>query len=487
MSNRVSRNHRQTELPSGAGLRRWVRHRRWKFERLFRRAADKPSISGSINLNRRTVHRTRNSLDAGQPRDLLVLPHVRAAFERDGAIVEESLRHWANIRPPNDRIPDRIPVDNIVRTCDEPALWAAGLVPHYGHFLTEGVSRLWPVLPGGSLEGLSVVQTTADPRSYSSPFVADWTAAFGLNRMSVSDAGATRFTRMYVPEPAWWLNSYIAPEIRDIHLHARQGLDVSPGSSDVLWLSRAGLRPNRLTYDEVLLEWLLAEHVTSIHPQQLSLADQVGAVEGSRVVAGIVGSAFHTLLMARSYPRCVYLCPARFQSAYVAQAELVGAEATFAHALAATEMRPRGRASVTRGYRVLVPEALRALTTAVKSLGDDSRTAALQWPESFWRQALDKGDEGEMTRAVAGVVLDPLSWRVRMRLGRMFEERGANRAALEQYRVVVDLADDLARAPASAARVLFRMGETEQAAAMAERALAIDPDTKNVRRFLLEA
>ena len=111
---------------------------------------------------------------------------------------------------------------------------------------------------------------------------------------------------MLVPEPAWRINAWIAPEIRDIHLHAREGLDVTPTAGNgVTWLSRSKrLGRYRVPYDERLLEWLIEPYVTILRPETMNLAEQVAAFEGSRAVAGVIGSAFYTLLMTTRQPDC---------------------------------------------------------------------------------------------------------------------------------------------------------------------------------------
>ncbi|HMJ73527.1 MAG TPA: glycosyltransferase 61 family protein [Solirubrobacterales bacterium] len=318
-------------------------------------------------------------------------------------------------------------------------IWGGSIMGHFGHFLTESVSRLWPLLPGSELEGLPVVFVTP----FEMPFVHEWLTAFGAQVVTLPKAGLVRFKRVFVPEPAWRLNTWIAPEIRDIHLHARRGLEVKPVSrSEVLWLSRFELERKRVPYDEGLLEWLLGRHVAVINPQAMTLAEQVAAIEGSTVVAGLVGSAFHSILMASEAPGCVYMCAAKVQSAHVAQSRLLGSSATFVQALAAVGARPREGARFPAGYRLLIPEILRVLgETAIPALLEDPKLAALANSKRLSETAT-QADQGDMETAVTEVLLDPISVAARMKLGTLFEARGFNRHAQEQYAAVADLTDN---------------------------------------------
>lgn len=405
----------------------------------------------TLRLTGTTAVRPRGSLRVAPARELHVTGALRAAFEPDGTPARDTPRVWGvdgvdALTP--DPVPDVFPArDTAPEICDEPVVWGGGFLHHYGHFLTECVARLWPLLPGGELEGTPAVFTTP----LDAPRAHDWADAFGLRTLAVPADRAVRFTRMAVPDPAWRLNAWIAPEIRDIHLRVRQGLDVpAKPARDVLWLSRAKVRSSRRgAHDQCLLEWLLSEHVTVAHPEQMTLGEQLGAIEASDVVAGFVGSAFHTLLMAAELPRCLYLCPAKFQSAHVAQNELLGIDAEFVHALALVEPRPATQPRFPGGYRVLIPEALRALgDSVVPSLRDDPRTAALMCPERFRPPPGRASDDLDV--AIAAMLLDPFSLTARTRLGTLLEAAGLERCAREQFATVATLAgeDPSLRSPA---------------------------------------
>jgi hypothetical protein len=286
---------------------------------------------------------------------------------------------------------------------------------------------------------MPVVFTT--PRK--APYVHDWLQAFGAQVVELPEEGAVRFKRMYVPETAWRLNAWIAPEIRDVHLHARSNLELPESPRyDVLWLSRAGLGPFRIPYDEGLLEWILGDQVTSIRPDTMTLAEQVAALEASRAVAGVVGSAFHTLLMTAETPECLYLCPPWDKGAFPAQHQFLDANATFAKALSVAAWTTRVRTKgifFPGGYRMSIPDALNALSATVHpTLLDDARLAVFAKPE---QRGHHSALVSELDKLVLEVLLDPLSMEVRRRLGAAFAAEGLDRFADEQLAMVADLTD----------------------------------------------
>jgi hypothetical protein len=449
---------------------------------------------------RPTVRRGPGSLGLSPARDLTVVASVPGAYERSGELAEDTVCFWGSgplLHVRGKSPPARQPLDRMAaRVCDEAVVWVGVTFSHYGHFAVESVGRHWPVLPGAELEGLPVVT----PGLPWGRVIHEWLDAFGARRIELPENGATRFRRMYVPEPAWRVDAWVAPEIREIHLQVRRNLEIKPSPRrGVLWLSRSRLKRERRAYDECLLEWILAEHVTIFHPETRSLAEQIAAIEASDFVAGVVGSAFHSLLTAQAPPRCIYLCPGTEtthgslyepQGAYVVQDQLLKNNGSFLYVCAPTGVEdycfPGGeRLTFPGGHRILIPETLRALReVALPDLFDDPRAFALAYPD---RVRLARNGRGsDVVKAVAAMLRDPLSVEARMATGRAFEADGLSQCAHEQFMTAADLADDPVPALLGAARVLGREGATGDASAVAKRVLAIDPESRAATRYLVD-
>ena len=386
-----------------------------------------------------TAIRDRGSLRVARWHDLLVKHPIRAAYSRDGAVVEDTLRLWGPGRQRADPVPEWLENDRIVQVCDDEVIWGGYLSTHYGHFLTESASRLWPALPGGEMAGRPVVFVA--PRRRPS-FVSDWLAAFGVVLRELPPDGIVHFRNIYVPEPAWRLNAWIAPEIRDIHLRARQQLTVpSTEHREILWLSRSALDPSRLAYDECLLEWLLRDYVSFVWPEKLGLGEQVSTVEGSSTIAGIAGSAFHTLLLSRVKPRCLYLGPTKIASAYVAQGQLLSSESSFVRGLEPMPVKDRARGRFPGDHRVMIPEVLRELVaTVLPGLAKAPDAAAILGCSCKRSTGIS---ERNMSReaAIAMVAHNPYSVEARRRLGEIFEADGNAKLAHEQYLAITRMSD----------------------------------------------
>jgi capsular polysaccharide biosynthesis protein len=380
----------------------------------------------------------RGAIEVSEARELLAASSGTCAYEADGSIANDTLKN-PTVALGHGFTPQRPPAADPVDVHDDMVVWGGSLTDHFGHFLSEAVTRLWPLVPGNGLEGLPVV-FRAPKRA---PFVGEWLEGFGAEALFLPAHGPVRFKRMAVPERSWRFGAWIAPEIRDTHLHARRGLTVpSTPSHDVLWLSRTGLQPERVAHDECLLEWILGDHVTPVRLEAMSLGQQIGLLESSRAVAGVIGSAFHALLLTTDTPECLYLSPPSFtRSGYLAQHRLLDGNATFVEAVASAARIPSVRRKgliFPGGHRILIPRALTALgATLMPELREDPRIVAFADPGPRRNQS---GTRSETDAAVLEVLREPLSATARNRLGEMFDERNLDGCAFEQFGIAAELA-----------------------------------------------
>lgn len=427
--------------------------------------------------------RPRGSLRLSGPRELLVDRSIPAPFELDGQPLQDTLRLIGTEGHSQRPVPSISLDRKRLTTHDEEVVWGGSISTHYGHFLVESMARLWPLLPGGKLEGAPAIFAgdlfggrRVDPRDQ--PFMREWLDAFGIHTVELADE-PTRFRRMYIPEPALRPGAWISPELRDIHMHARRGLGKLPTGTvgEVLWLSRSALdRNRRVAQDECLLEWLLRDYVRIVHPQTLALAEQVAEIEVSRAVAGIVGSAFYTLLLAEASPCFACVCSAAWAAAapYMPMAKLLQSDATFVLGL---EQAPEGgEASGTNPryhHRLQIPQILKSLgQTVLPELVNDPLIATLADPERLGSNSLCRGGSSGLQVAVAKAVLEPSSGAARMNLARHFEAEGLNSLALEQYAVVADTRGRHAPEALRAARRMGDVGAADAASPMVKRVLS---------------
>ncbi len=183
---------------------------------------------------------------------------------------------------------------------------------HFGHFILEGLSRLWLLarVPESIRAELRFVFYNDRP-------LPDWQLEF-LEALGVAAERIVyltkpqRFERMIVPSLAYNLHRWAAPAQGDTWEHIGRAFDRGDGPTRV-YLSRSRYPHNRTLLDEAEIEQRFqARQFTVLHPQELSIADQVAAVRHARLIAGSAGSAMYLSAFARRGARKLIISPRNF-------------------------------------------------------------------------------------------------------------------------------------------------------------------------------
>lgn len=254
----------------------------------------------------------------------LVLPSASVLHDRYGQPVPGSALN----RGPRDRIefpygaPQPIDAEQILASAEE--LSAAIFLPfsnlaHFGHLLTEGAGWLWPFLdpttrPHRWRDADSTLLIVDRPQGES--VVDPISRALGIPRERIRSTsslrGPLRCRRVLLPVPSMVNRCWIAPHHFEAvqhlldRLHSRSATErvelhqiaCDPAPQDKVYLSRSALGPDfRQLYGERCLEdELVRRGWRVVHPEQLSIRDQLRVLAHARTIAGELGSAFHLLM-----------------------------------------------------------------------------------------------------------------------------------------------------------------------------------------------
>jgi len=188
---------------------------------------------------------------------------------------------------------------------------------HYGHWLTEGLSRLWPMCDDAR-EPRRVI-TSRPFHSWPGRARAFLRPAHSHSRWTLRafDPSRTLFKVVRVPARLdaveLILPSMIGRLFFDVRparttsqvgrvIADRAGLPFPSAVSDrpvYLSRSRLGRGSTRLGEGEEALEsGLRSRGVSIVHPQEMKLVEQVDLFRRHRTFVGVRGSAFHTVLLA---------------------------------------------------------------------------------------------------------------------------------------------------------------------------------------------
>lgn len=278
------------------------------------RRVDLASFVGFTEERIRYDVRPRGELPALlEHRDVVVVPGFDALYSKDGVRIDLSTR----VTLPRDMpaaassaarvesgygkyTPARIEVPRALEVFEETTLYGGLSWPHYGHFLTDGMSRLW-ALDHAPQSWPVLYLDRAHPDFGSEPFSATVVRFLQLESRLLRFRRPTLVRRLFIPAPAIEhayriYFSHAAPHVRTATRVLERRKSAFKGKP--VYLSRSSLPSDlRRSAQERELEQKLAEiGMQTIYPERVSMEDQIDIFNNSPVIAGMIGSAFHTEL-----------------------------------------------------------------------------------------------------------------------------------------------------------------------------------------------
>jgi hypothetical protein len=245
-----------------------------------------------------------NSLAVRQVKNAVVYPTIRVAshpgkllmgvYDGDDAYVDGTVldrRSGEQGEPiPRELFPD-------VTEADTPeAIYAGPLYFHFGHFLTESLSRAWYAREHpGVLFAWAGAHTWQDTEL--KPWQIEILDILGLSNRAQIIADPTRFDVLHVPDIGYRYDDWFHPDHAEF-LGRYEGPAQEPGHR--LWLSRSRIESDVRDLNAAPTERRLAEAGWTIaHPETLSVREQLDHLSRAEVVAGEEGSAFHSLVLLK--------------------------------------------------------------------------------------------------------------------------------------------------------------------------------------------
>jgi len=196
-------------------------------------------------------------------------------------------------------------------TRDEAAyLYGGPVIMHYGHFLTAALPRLWQAVRDGLRGRKVLVHSHWTPEDwFTRDYVRTTLGALGLGPADfVQFTSPTRVRRVEVPRPALQEQTYAHQVFRTLCRHIGAATGTTPRSRPVyLTKTRLGQGIYQLVNEAEIEAVMAAQGIEIVHPQELSLVEQIALLNGAPAILGTTGSAFHTSLFAQAPVRIIGL------------------------------------------------------------------------------------------------------------------------------------------------------------------------------------
>ena len=213
-------------------------------------------------------------------------------FDASGELIQSSLHEKGDFK--------NVPVYTKPVKCMQGSYVYAGLLQnsHFGHFLIESLSRLWP---SNSLKVDGIVFISREQSRTVAPFVDSIFKKLGIENYQVC-LESTEFESLIIPsqlamEERGYVMGY--PQIRSMF----SKLVVKAPSFDKVYVSRSSLKRDEGGFlgEAILEKNLQNEGYHIVHPQNLTIDEQLKIYSNAQKIIFSDGSAFHLyVLVAKS-------------------------------------------------------------------------------------------------------------------------------------------------------------------------------------------
>lgn len=183
---------------------------------------------------------------------------------------------------------------------------------HYGHFITETLSRLWLYKDIKHYDNLIIFPFIFNH----TPPIKDY-QAYLLHLLDIPSnkihtlRKPMRFEKITVPEQGWTINHSVNKNIKPLYEHIRDKHHFVTQTYEKIFLSRndtAYQRINNVTDIEAIFK---KRGFTILYPDKLSIQEQLSIYANCKIMAGFSGSALHNCLFTHEDTLVIELADTR--------------------------------------------------------------------------------------------------------------------------------------------------------------------------------
>lgn len=218
------------------------------------------------------------------------------------------------------RVPaDLVPRNTLPGTFYHLDCWNTG---HFGHVMTEVVSRLWGWHQAKEqIPELKVIFRRRQPDDPYPALEVNLFTAFGIDLSDIVWVDEPVWVESIVTATSMWQNGapyYVHPEIQSTWERLRTGLVAHrPGGPSRIFVSRRPTLKNRACRNIAAVEEVFARHGFSIvFPDELTFAEQATLFGGAEVVAGFAGSGLYNILYTNQLTAFIVLSHEAYTARY---------------------------------------------------------------------------------------------------------------------------------------------------------------------------
>ena len=299
----------------------------WQVPNPPHRPTSEVSLAGVANALVTPFQRGPLRTEPGGPRRWM----TGAVHDATGDLVLQSQRTWnGDLNAPLSADPRSVPVPEECRTLSGRWIYAGHWTHHFGHFLVEVLTNLWPDPAQANVIGILAHRSyrgairfgrsggliSAEPTQWQRDLLA--LAGYGGLKVRIVRERPVRVDHLVVPSRPVLLKSWVQePAVAVWQRVADAAGEISANRGPKVFMSRAHYHASMVEHPAKLRtspEWeqlVEARFVEAgyglVHPEELPVSEQIATVKAAEVVAGLSGSALHLSAFAPRRTRVVEL------------------------------------------------------------------------------------------------------------------------------------------------------------------------------------
>ncbi|NTF11099.1 glycosyltransferase family 61 protein [Agrobacterium rubi] len=196
-------------------------------------------------------------------------------------------------------------------------LYIGSLNPHYGHFIVNSLSRLWPLQVDKSFKKMTLVcHAPANRDAWEKiHFATMMVRGLGIDWddiLFISEP--TLIHQVFVPDQSIIEQTLVYPVFGETgKLIGKQHWGHINSRKEPLYISKTRLKSGvgHIQDENVIEEKASRAGFRVIYPETLTFSEQIKALSEHQIIAGTLGSGFHTSLFAPSNKTLICLAPVK--------------------------------------------------------------------------------------------------------------------------------------------------------------------------------
>lgn len=185
---------------------------------------------------------------------------------------------------------------------DEEIVYLGYINNHWGHFLLDSTTRLYPFLTDTKKQYKYAFLVNEGQDYTPIPSIRRFFELLGISGQLLFINQVTKCRKILIPEQGYMVNGYYSKEFLKIFQKVADGVDCTKYPSyQKVYYSRAHLKKAKDSElgEEVLLHFFQKNGFTMIAPESCTLDEQIAIIRNTELLAAITGTIPHNLLFAK--------------------------------------------------------------------------------------------------------------------------------------------------------------------------------------------